>query len=920
MSAQLLMTKLFAPMRRANLVTRDALIQRLLVMGQPNRLTLVSAPAGFGKSTLMTELAAATNWSSAWLSLDPADSDPRRFLQYLVAAVQRAVPESMTDSQSLLASKELPIDERLMTLLLNEFALLPQPLLIQLDDYHLIDSVSETDSAFASVDAVLAFLIEQLPPHISLVIASREDPALPLARLRVRGQLSEVRAVDLRFSRHEAQRFFSDTMQLALDSQELAALERRTEGWVAGLQLAALSLQHQGDRGGFIEDFTGSHRFVLDYLAEEVLHQLPAETRRFLLHTSILERFDQSLAEAVTGTANAGEILRWLEQNNLFLVPLDNQRQWYRYHHLFGEVLRTQAQFSTEHHQRLHRLASDWFHDRNQPEEAIDYACRGQDWQRAAYLLECHWPMMRLYATEQSLLDWMAQLPLACWDHRPVLVAHYGFILLSFDYERGKSLLQQAKHQVTSEPSGVQIDNPEAYRSLPGMLAVADVYSAGVEGRDDILSLCREALEIVPEDDMIWRGSIAAMYGLTYWGAGELDEAMRAVVESQRLMEASGDTSAVLAVWHLMTDLRLQQGRLDEASVINQKALDFQAQLKPPWVQACADTWVIRAELALEHNQPAQAQRYLEQADAMGITAQLPQMMHRAPLLRARLAAASATTQNVAYIAEQLELAARLHMEGPSPNIQPVPAWQARLWLQQGHRRRAREWADVSGIEERIHQAGPCYIHEFEFLTLVQLQLSEIRQPLSDMAGSSADAPELNTQPRTQPHAQLHTIHQQLDTWLELARTQNRLASQLDILLLQIECRTLVEESGLGGGEAVGHQAPGQPLLQPLLQQARQLSQETGLLRRAAYLEQESAEQEICTASNRDSKALFEPLSSRELDVLKLLDSDLTGPQIAERLFVSLNTFRTHSKNIYSKLAVKTRRAAIDRARALGLI
>lgn len=928
MSPPLLFTKLFAPALRANRVDRSALVERL-VAGLCQRLTLVSAPAGFGKSTLLAELAAAAGHTTAWVSLDVSDSDPKRWLSYVVAALQRAQPECLSGTALMLDSAEQNVDKRLLTLLLNELAVLPEPVLLVLDDYHLIErpvaerSDGTPDTSYQHVDDVLVFLIGQSLPHLHLAIASREDPGLPLARWRARGELNEVRAADLRFSLDEAERFFRDTMKLPLDNHDLEALDARTEGWIAGLQLAALSLQHQPDRSGFIREFTGSNRFVLDYLAEEVLHNLEPAVRQFLLQTSILDRISAGLAEALTGMDTSREILAALEQNNLFLVPLDDQRQWYRYHHLFADVLRSQRDVSEQESRRLHRLASDWFHQQQMPGEAIDYAGRGSDWEQMAYLLEYHWPTMRFYATEQSFLDWMSQLPEVCWQSRPVLSAHYGFTLLSFDFERGKRLLDETEQCLAS--GDYQVDNLDAMASVAGMIAVAKVYIAGVEGRDDVFSLCQQALAVVPEDDAIWRGSVVAMLGLMHWAGGELDAAASTVSESLQLMAASGDTSALLSVWQLLADIRTQQGYLDDARVINQQGLDRLHEMQPPWVQGCADTWVMKAEIELECNQLDEARQSLDQAEALGITAQVPQQAHRIPLIRARLAQIHGDLMEANH---QLELAERLKIDSPSPDVRPLAAWKVRLWLQEEQLDRVRQWAETTGVGEE----PPCFIHEFSYLTWARLQIAEMT------LANRLQMPGLERE-RVK---RLETLSQQLEAWLTLANDQQRPASQLDILLLQLEC------AGLSGHALAIDQT---------LQAALQIAADRGLVRRVLdaavwrYVDSHAIRERLFPAPSARVQALLdallaswpesfssepslpepslpepmlqtldEPLSGREQEVLALLDSDLTGPQIADRLFVSLNTFRTHNKHIYAKLGVKTRRAAVQKAVALGLL
>ncbi len=332
MSTPILATKLYIPPPRAKIVLRPRLIERLNEGLAPSRkLTLISASAGFGKTTLVSEWVAGCERPVAWLSLDEGDNDPTRFLTYLVAALQTIADKYWSRGVGVLQSPQPPPTESILTALLNEITTIPDHFVLVLDDYHVIDS--------KPVDQALAFLLEHLPPQMHLVITTREDPPLPLARLRARGQLTELRAADLRFTPAEAAEFLNQVMGLNLSAEDIAALEARTEGWIAGLQLAALSMQGRSDATSFIQAFTGSHRFVLDYLVEEVLQRQPEGIHSFLLKTAILDRLSGSLCDAVTGREDGKGMLETLERGNLFIIPLDDQRQWYRYHPLFAEVL-----------------------------------------------------------------------------------------------------------------------------------------------------------------------------------------------------------------------------------------------------------------------------------------------------------------------------------------------------------------------------------------------------------------------------------------------------------------------------------------------------------------------------------------------------------------------------------------------------
>jgi LuxR family transcriptional regulator, maltose regulon positive regulatory protein len=405
-------TKLHAPRRRRGLVHRPRLAGRFVSEDQP-ALTLVSAPAGFGKTTLVAEWVADGERPTAWLSLDARDNDSAFFWSYLIAAVQVAVPGVGDAALSLLQS-DPSAREAVATILLNDLDALATDLVVVLDDYHVIESTDVHES--------LAFLVEHLPPQVHLVLASRSDPPLALARMRVRGELLEIRAADLRFTLNEASAYFRDAMGLDLSIEDVGALEARTEGWIAALQLAALSLQGRDDVSEFIASFAGDDRFVVDYLAEEVLERQPEVVRDFLLQTAILARLTGSLCDAVTGGSGGTAMLEMLDRANLFLVPLDDQRRWYRYHHLFGDVLRARLMGEQpEHVLELHRRASDWYEANGDRAEAISHATAGEEFERAAQLIELAAPMMRQSRQEATLRRWLEAIPGDLYEARPVL-------------------------------------------------------------------------------------------------------------------------------------------------------------------------------------------------------------------------------------------------------------------------------------------------------------------------------------------------------------------------------------------------------------------------------------------------------------------------------------------------------------------
>src|SRR5512135_12421 len=452
MPPPILATKLYIPPPRPRVVLRPRLIERLNEsLQRAAGITLISAPAGFGKTTLVSEWIAALTpgpspagrWETvrvAWLSLDEGDNDPTRFLTYLVAALQTIAPNIGAGVLGVLQSPQPPPTESILTTLLNDITTISDSFILVLDDYHVIDS--------QPVDQALVFLVEHLPPQMHMVIATREDPHLPLARLRARNQLTELRAEDLRFTPSEAAEFLNQMMGLNLSAEDIAALEARTEGWIAGLQLAALSMQGREDIASFIQAFTGSHRFVLDYLVEEVLQHQPEPIHSFLLHTAILDRLCAPLCNTVTERKDSREMLNVLERSNLFLIPLDDQRQWYRYHHLFADVLQTHlTEAQPDRAAALHGRASAWYERNGLRSDAIRHALLAKDFERAAGLIELAWPAAEEVSIHPATwLDWVKTLPDELVHARPVLNVGYAYALLgSGELEAAEARLKEVE-------------------------------------------------------------------------------------------------------------------------------------------------------------------------------------------------------------------------------------------------------------------------------------------------------------------------------------------------------------------------------------------------------------------------------------------------------------------------------------------
>ena len=525
MSEQILLTKLYVPSPRPDLVTRHRLIERLnksLVSGC--KLTLISAPAGFGKTTLVCDWLGSMSIPSAWLTLDERDKDPAHFLAYFIAAIQNIKPGIGLNLQAILQTPQPLQIEYILTLLINEISMIEEDFVIVLDDYHRIDSLQ--------VDQSLGFLVEHQPARMHLVITTREDPDLPLARLRGRGQCVELRAADLRFTNNETAEYLNRIMKLGLTEPDIDALEARTEGWIAGLQLAAISMRGHKDAAAFIQSFTGSHRFVMDYLLEEVLQQQPNSFKTFLLRTSILDRMCGPLCDAVLvdPMVSGQATLEYLEHSNLFIVPLDNERYWYRYHHLFGDLLRKQLRQSLtpEEAAVLHIHASEWYESNGLILEAFKHAASANDFERAERLMESKQMPLHQRGAAREILSWLESLPTALLNTKPSLWWKQASLLLVMGQTIGVEERLQATEAALAATALSQAKPDDSALNLIGKIAVARATLAQVQGLiEPMLIQSRRALEYLHPDNLTYRSSAARILGFAYFFQGDRAAACR---------------------------------------------------------------------------------------------------------------------------------------------------------------------------------------------------------------------------------------------------------------------------------------------------------------------------------------------------------------------------------------------------------
>ncbi len=928
MSTPILATKLYIPPPRPFIVLRPRLIERLNDgLARGCKLTLISAPAGFGKTTLVSEWIANCRCPVAWLSLDEGDNDLTRFLIYFIAALQTIAPTIGEGVLDPLQSPQPPSTESILSTLINEISIVPDFFIFVLDDYHSIDS--------KPIDKALTFLIEHLPKQMRLVITTREDPDIPLARLRARGQLKEFRASDLRFSLEEAAEFLNQVMGLNLSVEDVAVLEARTEGWIAGLQLAALSMQGLSDTASFIKSFTGSNHFVLDYLMEEVLQQQCESVQAFLLRTSILERLCGSLCEAVllAPIGSGQETLEYLEHANLFIVPLDNERRWYRYHPLFVDLLRQRLlrsiALSTGEEKSgmdedmdvhvLNRRASEWYEHNGSAADAIHHALAAKDFERAATLIELAVPEMRRNRQGATVteLGWLKALPDELIRVRPVLSVAYAYALFGGgELEAVDARLRDAewwldttadmRERPESPAAGMVVVDEEEFRRLPGMIALLRAAQALARGdMPETVKNARRVLDLAPEDAHLMLGGAASQLGLAAWTSGDLDTARRMTADGMANVRLAGYISPAIGGAIVLADIQITQGCLHEAMTTYERALQWATEPGAPVLRGAADMYVGMSALHYEHNDLKTATQHLLTSQTLGELAGLPQNPYRWCAAMARIREAEGDLDGALDLLDQAE---RLYDGALSPNVRPIATRKTRVWVAQGRLGEALGWAREQGLSVEDDLS---YLREFEHITLARVLLARY---LSDRADGS-----------------ISEVMGLLERLLKAAEEGGRTGSVIEILVLQAiayhaqgnhTAALLSLENALALAEPQGYVRiflDDGPSIMELLSEAVSrgfMSDYTGRLLAAFESERLiSADKPGLTFS----QPLIEPLSQRELEVLKLLRSDLSGPEIAQKMSVSINTFRTHTKNIFIKLGVNDRRAAIRRAEGLEL-
>jgi LuxR family maltose regulon positive regulatory protein len=916
-STPLLMTKLAVPSTRVSLVPRPRLSERL-EEGLGRKLILVSAPAGFGKSTLLSAWASdliGRPLPDAWFSLDSGDNDPERFWRYFITAVDQLQPGSGKTALALLGSPQASPIEAVLTTLLNELVDLSTDAVLVIDDYHLIES--------QTIHEALTFLIDHLPPRMHLVIATRADPSLPLPRLRARGEMTELRADDLRFTSEEAASFLSEVMGLELMAEDIAELEGRTEGWIAGLQMAALAMRDHADVPGFIAAFAGSNRHVVDYLAEEVLARQSEGLQTFLLETSILDRMCAPLCNAVAGHTDGQTTLERLEQANLFVIALDDERRWYRYHHLFADVLRQRlGQEYPDLAPELHKRASGWFEEEGLVFEAINHALVAQDWERTVRLIETSGMAIVLSRQVQTMLGWIEEIPEELVRERPVLCTIHAIALVFLNRpDAAEARLQQAERCLRGTAT------TEETRAILGRAAVIRAAVARFSGDlERCVEFARKALELLPETESTARERAAAStnVALAFEVSGDVSPANERLLEEARAaFHASGAPIALLRSINFLARLRTLKGRLRAAAATYEEAthvVSGRDEVREVGGNSAA-YYVGLGDIHREWNDLDGAEHLLGRAVGLvsgALTVDADTVTHgylslaRVQQARGRGADARATLKEFADLARQRDFFPLLSARGESA--------RARLALIQDDLPAAVRWTEASGLGV---DDEPNYPREEEYLTLARVLIAQGR--LDSMGSYLDDALGL------------------LDRLFRAAEGRGRMGSVIEILglrALALQARhesseTLVAlERALALAEPEGYvrlfldeRAPMETLLSEFIngwpkgpRDARRHAV-FGYARRLleAFGSSHTSPDSAGYVPGPDRSSL-DPLTAREGEVLVLITEGLPNQEIAARLFVATSTVKGYVHSIFRKLEVDSRTRAVARARELNLI
>ena len=878
----LITTKLFIPTSPQRLVSRPRLIEKIN-QAAAQKLILISAPAGFGKTTLVNEWLTNSGKRAAWLSLDERDGDLNRFLEYFIAALQTVSEGYGRTSLCLIQSPKPPSTESILTTLINEIAAVPDELIIVLDDYHVLDS--------QLVDHALTFLLEHLPPQAHIVVTTREDPDLPLTRMRAKGQLTEVRAANLRFTPAETAEFLTAVMGLNLSAENIEALEARTEGWIAGLQLAAISMQGQKDIAGFIASFTGSNRFVLDYLAEEVLAQQPEHIQKFLLHTSILDRLSGPLCDAVIPKPDipGQEMLEQIEQANLFLIPLDDHRQWYRYHQLFADLLQQRllerATSSTNPDgidiAGLHLRASEWYEENNLEVDAFQHAVLSNDIARAERLMEGGGMPLHYRGALSPVLKWLDSLPTEVMDVRPSLWVSYASVatMAGKPVDDIREILRSAEAALDGTPQN------DKNRDLLGQIAAIRAMLAVSQNKIEVvIEQAQRALEYLHPDNLSMRTSTTWALGFAHQRQGDRAAAARISSQALSISQSSGNIVFTIASATSLGQIHESDLRLNEAAEAYQQVLVSAGE--PPLSIAC-EAYLGLARIAYERNDVEAASQHTQKSLQLAVQIENVNTPLFCELLFSRIDLAHRDIQGAAEKIARAEMFVRqnnfLH------HLPEIAAARIDLLLRQGNPEKALPLAKEFDLPLGL---AAVYLAQNEASKALEVVLPHRRQ-----AAARGWKDEL------------------LKADLLEALAHQSLGKEEEALAQLNEALSLAEPAGLIRS-FIDH---GPEMAQLLTRAAHQKNTTPYLATLLATFQQETQRTAHGTPLP-ETQPLVDPLTKRELEVLRMVADGLSNQEISERLFLALNTIKGYNRKIFSKLQVQRRTEAVARARELGIL
>lgn len=950
MSIPILTTKLYIPPARTELVPRPRLTERLDEgLALPSSLVVISAPPGFGKTTLVSdwikgglEIKSQRSNSSraaqsssinhyspkfAWVSLDEQDNDPIRFWSYVVAALDTLQPGVGAGALTLLQSPGPQPLETILTVLINALATVTQPFTLVLDDYHLIEQ--------QPIHEAVTFLLEHLPHQMHLILISRTDPPFPLIRFRVRNRLIELRETDLRFTPGEAAAFLNQVMGLDLSPQALEALEARTEGWIAGLQLAALSMQGRDDTQSFVQAFTGSHRYLIDYLAEEVLSRQPEPVQEFLLKTSILEQMNGPLCDAVLSreaksSASAQDTLEHLEQANLFIIPLDDQRRWYRYHHLFADFLRTYLPkaYNAAEVAQLHRRAGEWYINDDQPDKAVSHALAAQDNERAIQLVEQLSLDLLIKGEAVTLLEWIARLPQDQVKIRPRLSLTQAWAHLILGHlDQIEPALINAEAVLAAERQSDHTDLSPATADLREMrgeaAAIRSMLLGGQGHYEEAIQLSMQALAELPQQSHVARSVIKMNLGSYYEDLGDLERATEYLHQAIATAKESDTLIIVLTASNLLAEIKQGQARLSEAIAICQQALEYletymhQRNQIGQSLPMAGRLHLSLAEIYRKQNQLDRAQVRVDTGMELGRQGRLMGTLHVGHIILAQLHLARG---NLTGALKDLEEASRLPQD-----IAPTSDWsqalQARIWLLQGNVAAAVRWAETCQLpldDDNFKYA----IFPGEYSTLVRVYLAQERFEEATSLLDRMQAVETTRQREGR----------QAELWLLQALLLYAQGETRQALVPLEQALTVAEKTGyarlfLDEGPpviellryAAGH-GLAYPYIQKLLAEFTSIWPSPSSLSIPDRPPAEASRWLESAPAHPADLILIEELTERELEVLRLIADGLSNQEIAETLVIAEGTVKKHIHNIFGKLDVRRRTQVVLRAQELGLL